>query len=417
MNTTESLILLNMIEGLGIVRLRALLKIYDSPQEILNNPSEGKLKTAEGIGDVIAQTIVDMARHKDERLKRELCLIEKNRVGVISVFDDDYPASLKSTYDPPMLLYVKGNLLPDDILALAIVGSRRATYYGLSTTERLAGHLAARGITIVSGLARGVDSAAHKGALKVKGRTMAVLGSGLGVIYPPENRGLYEKIIESGAVVSELPYQTIPDRKNFPRRNRVISGLSLGVVVVEAAQHSGSLITANMALEHGREVFAVPGKVDSLSSAGTNNLIKQGAKLVQTADDILEELKPILGKYLETLEEQKFTKAGIRPEQSLGPGEQEALADKFSADTRPKSTPQKSSHQKSGIRKSSLGLRPAGLNQEEQRVYNLLSSEPVYIDDITQETSLPASRVSGILIRLELKKLARQLPGKMFVRV
>lgn len=395
MNTTQSLILLNMIEGLGIIRLRALLQIYASPQEILDNPSEEKLKTAEGIGDFLSQAIIDMACHKEERLKQEQNLIEKNKVRVITIFDENYPANLKSTYDPPILLYVKGDIGPDDILAVAIVGSRRATYYGLSTTEKLSGHLAAKGITIVSGLARGIDSAAHKGALKVKGRTIAVLGSGLGVIYPPENKRLYEEIVENGAVVSEFSYQTIPDRKNFPMRNRIISGLSLGVVVVEAARHSGSLITANIALEQGREVYAVPGKVDSLNSAGTNNLIKQGAKLVQNADDILEDLEPVISRYL------RISTSSDKSHQK--------------SDNQ-RSNVQELVHRETKISKSSPVLNPAGLSEEEKEIHSLLSSEPVYIDNITEKTSMPASKVSSILMKLELKHLVRQLPGKMFVQ-
>jgi len=449
MTTTESLILLNMIENLGIIRLRSLLKVYKTPQAILDNPSRDRLKTVEGIGEFVAGAIVDMVRReggefKQEKLKNELELIRKNNVKIVTIFDEKYPATLKQIYDPPILLYIKGNIVPEDVLAVAIVGSRRATHYGLSSAEKLAHQLAAKGVTIVSGMARGIDSAAHRGALKAKGRTIAVLGSGLGVIYPPENKKLYNQIsgtgsekrsgsgldpgnrllVEAGAesmaktgpesaglqansvnqdgngggygaVISEFPYDTIPDRSNFPKRNRIISGLSLGVVVVEAAQRSGSLITAHQALEQGREVFSIPGKIDSLSSDGTNNLIKQGAKLVQNADDILEELAPVLGRHLRSLEEKENSLPELIPQPvcqgSVTPG---------GIETKP-----------------SVVLKPAGLSEEEEKVYNMLSPEPLYVDDISQNTSLPANRISGILMRLELKKLLKQLPGKMFVRI
>ncbi len=220
-------------------------------------------------------------------------LSKENKTRTLSFSDKGYPTNLKYIYDPPPTLYVKGNILPEDNIAIAIIGSRRATYYGLKNAENLSFELAAGGITIISGLARGVDSAAHRGALKAGGRTIAVLGSGLNIIYPPENEKLAREILQCGAVISEFPQGTAPLRQNFPRRNRIISGLSLGVVVVEAAKRSGALITANLALEQGREVFALPGKIDSFTSRGTHDLIKQGAKLVESAEDIIEELEPL----------------------------------------------------------------------------------------------------------------------------
>lgn len=220
-------------------------------------------------------------------------LSKENKTRTLSLLDKDYPANLKYIYDPPSILYIKGNILPEDTIAVAVVGSRRATYYGLKNAENLGFQLAAGGITIISGLARGVDSAAHRGALKARGRTIAVLGSGLNKIYPRENEELVEEIAQNGAVISEFALDTPPLRQNFPRRNRIISGLSLGVVVVEAAKRSGALITANFALEQGREVFALPGKIDSFTSKGTHDLIKQGAKLVESIEDIIEELEPL----------------------------------------------------------------------------------------------------------------------------
>jgi len=207
--------------------------------------------------------------------------------------DKDYPTNLRYVYQPPATIYLEGNIIAQDQIAIAIVGSRRATDYGLRNAERLGFELAAKGITIISGLARGVDSAAHRGALRAKGRTIAVLGSGLNKIYPPENKKLAQEVAQNGALISEFTPDTPPHRLNFPRRNRIISGLSLGVVVVEAAKRSGALITANFALEQGREVFALPGKVDSFTSGGVHDLIKEGAKLIESTEDIIEELEPL----------------------------------------------------------------------------------------------------------------------------
>jgi len=225
--------------------------------------------------------------------------LNNNKIKILHLQDKDYPENLKHIYQPPSTIYVRGELLPEDSIAVAIVGSRRATYYGLKNAQELGCKLASCGVTVVSGLARGIDTAAHKGALAAGGRTIAVLGSGLDVIYPPENKQLAEDITKSGAVISEFAPNTRPTRYNFPKRNRIISGLTLGVVIVEADKRSGSLITANFALGQGREVFALPGKIDSATSCGTHDLIKQGAKLVGSVEDIIEELEPLKAKALE----------------------------------------------------------------------------------------------------------------------
>lgn len=272
-----------------------------------------------------------------------------------------YPKNLKNIYDPPDPLYVKGRIVPGDDIAVAIVGSRKASLYGLKTCEKLAYELAGMGVTIVSGLARGIDSAAHRGALKAGGRTIAVFGCGLDYIYPSENKKLAEEIEQNGALVSEFPAGAMPLPYNFPKRNRIISGLSLGVVVVEASKDSGALITADFALEQGREVFAVPGKIDASTSTGTHRLIKEGAKLVEGADDILEELNL-------------------------------------------KSTVQSSP------------MPNAGIDEYEQKIYSILSDEPKYIDEITKEANLVSSEVCDILLRLQLKKLIKELPGKRYFK-
>ena len=358
MNDTERLLILNMVDDIGSIRTQALLKHFRLLERVFK-ASQEELSEVKEISPLITSRIPQAIKNID--LKKELDLIKKHKVKVITFLDEGYPENLKNIYDPPVVLYVKGEILPEDKLAIAIVGSRLASFYGLQTAERLGFELASHGITVVSGLARGIDSSAHKGALKAKKRTIAVLGSGLANIYPDEHVKLAEKISESGAVISEFPMLTRPDKGNFPKRNRIISGLSLGVICVEAAEKSGALITCDCALEQGREVFAVPGKVDSMTSKGTNKLIKQGAKLAQGVEDILEELN----------------------------------LENFA---------------------SSVDSKPI-LDKTESLVYTLLSSDPKYIDDICLESGIALSKVSSILLNLEIKKFAKQLPGKNFVKI
>ncbi|MBI2446989.1 MAG: DNA-protecting protein DprA [Candidatus Omnitrophica bacterium] len=360
-----------MVEGLGIVRLRALLEHFETTNAVLK-ANKKDLMSIQGIGDVISDGIINIS--KSGILDKELNLIKKKKVKIITVYDKDYPQNLKSVFDPPILIYVQGDLDKRDILSIAIVGSRRPSFYGRATAERLGKELSSLGITIVSGMARGIDTAGHKGATRNGGRTIAVLGSGLGVIYPPENKELFEEIASKGAVVSEFPMGTIPDRKNFPKRNRIISGLSLGVIVVEAARHSGSLITADLALEQGREVFAVPGNAGAINSQGTNHLIKEGAKLVENSADVLEELGPILRQYI--------------------PG----------------------SGSKDGNQNTDPMMFPK-MDKTQSQIFSVLSQEPAHIDEITDRCKLTAQAVSSSLVVLELKGLIRQLPGKMFVKV
>ncbi|MFH0913659.1 MAG: DNA-processing protein DprA, partial [Candidatus Omnitrophota bacterium] len=255
---------------------------------------------------------------------------------------------------------------------IAIVGSRRASFYGLSCAEKFAFDLSDKGFTIISGMARGVDTCAHKGALKRQGRTVAVIGSGFGHIYPAENKRLVQEIAQNGAVISEFPINTLPLKQNFPRRNRVISGLSLGVLVVEAARNSGALITADFALEQGRDVFALPGKVNTDNSFGTNGLIQQGAKLVSCADDIIEEFIPGINI--------NFKKPKIKEGSSLG------------------------------------SLDVDCLPPEESFLYNLLSSQPLLLDEIVQKSDIDIPRISGLLLKLRMRKLIKEFPGKQFAR-
>lgn len=295
----------------------------------------------------------------------------------ISINDTEYPEILKSIHKPPQELYINGSFEEEDKNSVGIVGSRRATRYGLEMAERIAFELASRGVTIVSGMARGIDSAAHIGALKAKGRTIAVMGSGHNYIYPPENKELYGKIAESGAVITEFEDDIAPLPGNFPIRNRIISGLSLGLVVVEAARNSGALITAGYALEQGREVFAVPGKISSVTSAGAHDLIKDGAKLVQSADDILEELK-------------------LHEIEIVDGKEKEELDDKISKKT------------KAYIYNS--------LTDDERKIYKILNDEPLYIDDVVKESKVGLGKVLKAVLSLEMKRLIKELPGKQFVR-
>ncbi|UCD54634.1 MAG: DNA-processing protein DprA [Candidatus Omnitrophota bacterium] len=284
-----------------------------------------------------------------------------------------YPDNLKNIYNPPEDLFVDGEILPSDNNAIAIVGTRRASYYGMEQCEKLSYDLAIRGITIVSGMARGIDSAAHRGALKAQGRTIAVLGSGHDHIYPPENKKLYDEIVKSGAVVSEYEPNTPPFKANFPRRNRIISGMSKGVVVIEAPRKSGAMITADFALEQGREVFALPGNITSIRSSGTNALIKEGAKLVEGISDILEELKNVID-----IKEIDKASSGI-----CRPGDPDMR----------------------------------GLDSDEKMIFGILNDKSKSIDEISRIANLPVYKASKALLKLELKRLIKGLPGENFVRI
>jgi len=360
----EDLLTLNMVEGLGVTLLSRLLERFGSPEAILA-ASRRELEEVEGVGSALSRNISKARKQIDARAQMKSA--EKFAVKIITAASDDYPKPLRRIFDPPLVLYVKGEYKEEDALAMAIVGSRRASYYGKNQAERLAGSLAKMGFTIVSGMAWGIDSAAHRGALAAGGRTIAVLGSGLANPYPKGNEKLLAEIVENGAAISEFPLNFPPRPENFPRRNRLISGLCLGVVVVEAAERSGSLITARWAMEQGREVFAVPGPIDSTTSRGTHRLIKDGAKLVERVEDVIEELGPLA--------------------EVLTPVPQE---------------------EKPGAR----GLKP-----EEEKILEVLSpSEPKSIEDIIAETGLTAQAASSVLMVLELRKLVKQLAGKRFVK-
>ena len=351
---------LKSVPGVGNRLFFHLIEHFESPKKVFSAPKVELLKV-EGVSDRLVPVI---QRYKiPKEVKEDLSLAQKNGVKIITFSDSDYPSLLRHIHDPPPVLYVRGKVHGDS-LNIAIVGSRNPTSYGRTVTERLSGDLAQRGFTVVSGMARGIDAAAHIGALATEGKTVAVLGSGMGTIYPAENKRLFYRIAESGAVISEFPFLTPPEAHNFPVRNRIISGLSLGTVIVEATHRSGSLITARLAAEQGREVFAVPGSITSFKSMGTHRLIKQGAKLVEHVEDILEELNL------------------DQPIPSIDTKEKPAIQ----------------------------------LTPEEKKILNELSPYPIHIDKLVRNLSLSAAQVSSLLLQLELKGLVTQSPGKLFTR-
>jgi len=360
----ESYLKLTLVQGLGAVVLNRLLARFGSPDEIFGT-SVGELCSVEGVSRQLARAILDAA---ETDVRGHLELAEDLGVNIIPITDDRYPINLRYIHDPPVLLYVKGSIRREDALAVAIVGTRRATHYGIKRAEELSGGLAAAGFCIVSGLAVGIDSAAHRAALRARGRTIAVLGCGLACIYPHRNEDLARSIVENGALVSELPLTTPPDRNNFPPRNRLISGLSLGVLAVEAPRRSGALITVRFAVEQGREVFAVPGPVDSPMTRGTHALIRDGAKLVESARDIIEGLGPLAEKI--TLPEE---------------GE---ISD----------------------------ARELALTEVEALIYKTLSHQPLTLSEIIEACGLPASTVMSTLTVLQMRHLAREVSGKRFVK-
>ena len=352
---------LNSIPGVGRVTFRKLVNHFGFPARALT-ASPDEIKKINGISDKVITGITTFPWR--EHAEQEIEKAAKAGVDIISTDDPAYPDSLKNTPDPPLYLYVKGSLLPEDKNAVAIVGTRKPTHYGTTTTHRIASDIAAAGFTIVSGMARGIDTEAHKGALAAKGRTIAVLGCGIDIAYPPENKGLMDEISRSGAVVTENAFGTMPEAGYFPGRNRIISGLSRGTVIIEATEDSGSLITAKYTLEQGRKLYAVPGNIGSLTSKGTNSLIKQGAILVESAADVLQDLG-ITGKHRERTE-------NVRPR-----------------------TP---------------------LTEDEETVFRCITTEPKHIDSIMNECRASAGKLSGVLVTLELKGVAKQLPGKYYIK-
>ncbi len=364
----------------GPLRLQKLLNHFGSIDDVLGASMQG-LQKVEGIGPKLARAMIESC--DDERVAREVERAEACGVRILCAKDEDYPASLRNITDPPICLYVRGELRPTDTIAVAIVGSRRCSNYGREQAMRFGRSLANAGFTVVSGLAYGIDGAAHRGAVRTGGRTIAVLGNGLATVYPSEHARLAEEVVEHGALVSEYPIDTPPEAKNFPPRNRIIIGLSLGVIVIEAGKRSGALITARCAHDYGREVFAVPGHIDRPEfSAGTNGLIRESAaKLVTCLDDVLDELQEV-GSIMRAQAED--TQAAVGDGAVV-----EAAASPAS---------------------SLLG----NLSAEERAIVDAVKKGSVDADAICEATSLGIARVTSLLTSLQLKGQLRRLPGNEF---
>jgi DNA processing protein len=367
------LLLLSTIPGIGPARLRALINHFEDPSAVAKATAK-QISAIEGIERKTAQSIVDFfrtarlpqaQRYVDDQLKK----LNKVNGRIVTLWDKKYPSNLKRIYDPPPFLFVSGEFVESDNHSIAIVGTRTPSSYGTQIAERFAGELAKLGIPIVSGLARGIDTCAHAATIKVRGRAVAIIGSGLDVIYPPENKALAERIVEDGAVVSEFAMGAKPDAGNFPRRNRLISGMSLGSVIVETGIEGGAMITAAIALDQNREVFAVPSAISDKRKSGTNHLIKEGkAVLVESIDDILSELVPQL-KHL------------LKDHEPLHP------------------------------------QVPPELTLFEHQLYDVMDDLPIHIDTLAERAGLPTSDALVQLLSLEFKGAVKQLPGKMFVRL
>jgi DNA processing protein len=356
---------LSMIPGVGPRIRKALLERFGSARAALAAaPSE--LREVYGVGPKLLHKIVEAVDASE--VEAEIALCREHGIDILTEAQAAYPRMLREIYDPPGVLFVRGEIKPNDAVAIGIVGTRHATQYGLRQAERLASGLSRAGLTIVSGLARGIDAAAHRGALNAGGRTLAVLASGVMNIYPPEHDQLATEVVAQGALISEAPPRMEPLPGTFPQRNRIISGLSLGVLVVEAAERSGALITAKHAMEQGREVFAMPGNVDSRASKGCHQLLRDGAKLVETVDDVLEELGPLV-------------------------------------EATPRDDGQVIHH-------------PAELllNEIEQQVLAVIPCEATQIDQIVVQTQLPVAQVLSTLSVLEMRHLVRRLSGTSVMR-
>lgn len=360
----EDLLSLYSIPSIGPTRMRKLISVLGSPAAVLQAGTR-RLIAIEGIDVKTAEKIrIGVNR---QFVETQIEAIEKHQVKVLSYWDKAYPEQLKSIYDPPAFLFYKGDIQLLDQPTMAVVGTRKPTSYGRMMAERFTKELVGKGFAIVSGFARGVDSVAHKTTLKNGGNTFAVLGNGLDIIYPPENRELFEEMCHHGVIVTEYPMGTQPDAGNFPKRNRIISGLSIGVLIVEAGQKSGALLTALYAADQNREVFAIPGSLVSEKSVGVNGLIKKGAKLVQSIDDILDE-----------------------------------FGDRFNSEALPS---------------AKTGTPIPALSGSLKTIYDHLSNQPIHIDQLALETNLSPSETLSSLLTLELMGLIRQMAGKMFIRI
>lgn len=386
----ENLVRLLLAPGVGCITVNRLLRAFGTSENILGK-SEGELASVAGITRAHLRGII-AAASIDPRPEMELA--EKSGVSLLAYDDPDFPVALLEADDPPFLLYVKGKLQAADGYGVGIVGTRMASRYGCAQAERFGAGLARAGLTVTSGLARGIDTHAHRGALAVGGRTVAVVGCGLSHVYPPENRDLLAEIANHAAVVSEFSMDTAPARDTFPRRNRIIAGMSRGVLVVEAPERSGALITARQALEMGREVFAIPGRIDQDSSSGCHRLIREGAVLVRGLEDIFCELRADLPESLVAQQEifppEKKERSPVRAERSIPPLDEGG---------------------------ASSEMRPGTGTAKEGTVIAALTAQPEHIDNLCAQLQMPVGELSATLMILELKGQVRQTPGKFFQRI
>jgi len=357
---------LNMLQSRGVISCNRLLDIHKCPEKVLRLERR-ELKRIDGLSAEAIDRFISQRQIID--IDSEINKISKHDLSVVTRQDKGYPEILRHIYSPPLALYVRGHVDRLNTFAIAIVGTRKASIYGKENAAQLGYGLAISGVTVISGLARGIDTCAHQGVLRARGVTIAVLGCGLDIVYPPENYELMNEITSNGAVVSEFPMGTRPLKHNFPLRNRIISGLSRGVVVVEAAEKSGALITASFALDEGREVFSVPGRVGQAQSKGTLRLIKDGAKLVENADDILDEFNP-----------------DILPERGMPPGE-----------------------------RKKNGALP--INERQRSIINALKDDARHIDDIISDAEIGLAEASKLLLELQLRGIVKEIPGKRFILV
>lgn len=361
-------------QGVGPITFKRLLKKFRNIDTILGC-SVMELAKVKGIGSATAEKIVRSLNNYDP--EKELELAAKEGVWLVHYLDKRYPTPLRQLFAAPAVLYVRGSFSKADNLAVAIVGSRQCSIYGTEQASRFAYGLASSSITIVSGMARGIDTAAHRGAINADGRTIAVQGCGMCHVYPPENKPLHDKIIENGAVISELPLSTEPKPENFPARNRIIAGLSMATIVAEAGYGSGAMITAKYALEIDREVLAIPGRIDSPSARGPNSLIKQGAKLIENIEDVMEELG------------------------SVGDGIKDVVVKTATAAHKQREAPL-------------FDAAKSSLKGNEKTIYDTLGSGEMHCDQIINECDLPAGKVNASLMALRLKGIIKQLPGNFF---
>lgn len=372
----ESWLKLARAKSVGPKTFHKLIESFESPQKVLGLKASD-LETVEGIGIRTADKILASAEDMD--VTDEIDMANTRGAYFVTMSDQRYPKPLKVICDPPPVLCVRGILQRNDSLAVGVVGSRRASYYGCEQASRFSHLLSKSGFTIISGMARGIDTAAHRGSLGAIGRTIAVQGCGLGKIFPPENAELFDQISQSGACISELPFNTDPRPENFPARNRIIAGLSMAVLVIEASLRSGAMITARLAMEYNREVMAVPGKVDSPLNEGSHKLIKQGAKLVDRVEDCMEALG--------------YIGEGLLPHAA-----------------------QRSKQACEQIEKPLRDISKLNLSSEEEKIYAHLGKEVAHLDDIVLQTNLAVGVINASLISLRLKGLIKQLPGNLFTR-